>query len=128
MFNVLRASAAALLLGAFVAPSLTAADAAAANFKEKVWPIIEKSCVDCHGEKKQKGKLRLDTREGWMKGGGDGKIVEEGHPEKSGVMESIKWEAKDEDKNMPPKKEKKLSAEQVKIIEEWIKAGLPWPK
>ncbi len=127
MFNVIRASAAALLLGAFVAPSLTAADAGP-DFKAKVWPIIDASCTGCHGEKKQKGKLRLDTKEGWLKGGGDGKIVEEGHPEKSNVMEAIKWESKDEDKNMPPKKDKKLSADQVKIIEEWIKAGMPWPK
>ncbi|HEX3132314.1 MAG TPA: c-type cytochrome domain-containing protein [Planctomycetota bacterium] len=128
MFNVVRASAAALLLGAFVAPSLSAAAAEGPDFKAKVWPIIDASCTGCHGEKKQKGKLRLDTKKGWLKGGGDGKIVEKGHPEKSNVMEAIKWESKDEDKNMPPKKDKKLSAEQVKIIEEWIKAGMPWPK
>ena len=123
MLNVVRASAAALLLGAFAAPSLTAADETFA----KAWPIIEKSCVDCHGEKKQKGKLRLDTKEAWLKGGENGKIVEPGKPEKSSVVKAIKWEADDPDMNMPTKKEKKLSAEQVKIIEEWIKAGMPWP-
>lgn len=99
-----------------------------AYFKAKVWPIIENSCTSCHGEKKQKGKLRLDSREAWLKGGENGKILEEGHPEKSSVIAAIKWEAKDEDQNMPPKKDKKLSAEQVAIISEWIKAGMPWAK
>ncbi len=125
MANVLRFSAAAFLFGSMIAP-ISAADPADV-FKSKVWPIIEGSCTGCHGEKKQKGKLRLDTREGWLKGG-EGKIVEEGHPEKSSVIASVKWESKDEDKNMPPKKDKKLSAEQVAILEAWIKAGMPWGK
>ena len=125
MANVLRFSAAAFLFGSMIAP-VSAADPADV-FKSKVWPIIEGSCTGCHGEKKQKGKLRLDTREGWLKGG-EGKIVEEGHPEKSSVITSVKWESKDEDKNMPPKKDKKLSAEQVSILEQWIKAGMPWGK
>ena len=130
MLNVVRASAAALLLGAFIAPSLSAADAGEAAFKEKVWPIIEKSCTGCHGAEKQKGKLRLDTKEAWLKGGENGKMVEPGKPEKSDVVKMIKWAHEDPDYNMPPKKKDKntqLSAEQVAIIEEWIKAGMPWP-
>ena len=108
---------------------LVGADAAAdAFFTGTVQPLLEARCLSCHGEKKQKGKLRLDAREAWLKGGENGKIVEEGHPEKSSVVPAIKWESKDEDMNMPPKKDKKLSAEQVKVIEEWIKAGLPWGK
>ena len=99
-----------------------------AFFKAKVWPIIETSCTGCHGEKKQKGKLRLDSKEAWLKGWEDGKIVEPGHPEKSEVMTAIKREMKDADQNMPPKKDKALSAEQVAIIEEWIKGGMPWGK
>ncbi|MBA3698191.1 MAG: hypothetical protein H0W78_05005 [Planctomycetes bacterium] len=127
MLNVVRASAAALLLGAFAAPSLTAADETFA----KAWPIIEKSCISCHGAEKQKGKLRLDTKEAWLKGGENGKMVEPGKPEKSDVVKSIKFEHEDPDYNMPPQKkgkDTKLTADQVKIIEEWIKAGMPWDK
>jgi hypothetical protein len=51
-----------------------------------------------------------------------------GSPEKSDVIKMIKWTYDDEDYFMPPKKEKKLSAEQVAIIEEWIKRGMPWAK
>jgi hypothetical protein len=127
MLNVVRVSAAALLIGAFAAPSLTAADETFA----KAWPIIEKSCVNCHGAEKQKGKLRLDSKEAWLKGGENGKMVEPGAPEKSDVVKMIKYTFDDSDYHMPPPKkgkETKLSADQVKIIEEWIKAGMPWDK
>jgi mono/diheme cytochrome c family protein len=122
MLNVVRVSAAALLIGAFAAPSLTAADETFA---------IEKSCVNCHGAEKQKGKLRLDSKEAWLKGGENGKMVEPGAPEKSDVVKMIKYTFDDSDYHMPPPKkgkETKLSADQVKIIEEWIKAGMPWDK
>jgi mono/diheme cytochrome c family protein len=128
MLNVFRLSTTGLLLGMLVAPAVTAADAGAEAFKSKVWPIIDNACISCHGEKKQKGKLRLDSREAWLKGGENGKMVEPGQPEKSDVVKAIKWEHPDEDFNMPPKKKDKLSAEQVAIIEEWIKAGMPWAK
>jgi mono/diheme cytochrome c family protein len=126
MFNVLRASAAALLLGAFAAPSLTAAD----DLFAKVWPLLERSCTGCHGAEKQKGKLRLDSKEAWLKGGENGKMVEPGAPEKSDVVKMIKWEHQDPDYYMPPKKQKdkKLTAEEVAVVEAWIKAGLPWGK
>ena len=33
----------------------------AADFGEKLKPFLDKYCVDCHGEKKQKGDFRFDT-------------------------------------------------------------------
>ena len=33
----------------------------AIDFKTQVYPILEAHCFKCHGEKKQKGDLRLDT-------------------------------------------------------------------
>jgi mono/diheme cytochrome c family protein len=127
MINLLRASATALLIGACATPALHAADDAA-FFTDSVWPIIQQSCVDCHGEKKQKSKLRLDSREGWLKGGSHGVSVVEGDPSKSDVIKMISRTHEDADYHMPPKKDKALTPEQVKIIEEWIKKGLPWGK
>jgi len=128
MVKALRITATALFLGLIVSPIVNAADGAAL-FKEKVWPILEKSCIECHGEKKQKGKFRLDSREALLKGGESGKSsVVEGDPEKSDLIKMIARTHTDEDMHMPPKVEKKLSPEQVKIISEWIKAGLPWGK
>ena len=128
MVKALRMSAVALTLGLFVSPSVQAAEGDDAFFKEKVWPLIEASCVDCHGEKKQKSKLRLDSRDAWLKGGDNGVSVVAGDPAKSDVVQMIKRTYKDEDYHMPPKKSKALSEEQVKIIEDWIAKGLPWPQ
>ena len=33
----------------------------AIDFKTQIYPILEAHCFKCHGEKKQKGDLRLDT-------------------------------------------------------------------
>jgi hypothetical protein len=125
MVKALRITATALFMGLIASPVINAAD----DFKEKVWPILEKSCVDCHGEKKQKGKFRIDSREALMKGGESGESsVVEGSPEKSVLIKMIDRTHEDEDMHMPPKVDKKLTPEQVKIISDWIKAGLPWSK
>lgn len=124
---LLRALAPAAF-ASLLAPAMLCADAANDQiFLTKVWPIIDKNCTGCHGADKQKGKLRLDTRDGWIAGGEDGKIVVAGSPDKSDVILAIKYMAKDDDHNMPPKKKTRLTADQVDMISQWIAAGLPWP-
>ena len=48
------------------------------DFARQIQPILREACLDCHGPEKQKGKLRLDTREALLKGGVDGLVVEPG--------------------------------------------------
>jgi mono/diheme cytochrome c family protein len=124
---LLRACAPAVA-AVFLVPATLSADAASdAFFTTKVWPIIDKNCTSCHGADKQKAKLRLDSRDGWIKGGEDGKILVEGDPDKSDVILAIKYMAKDDDQNMPPKKKTRLTPDQVAILSDWIKQKLPWP-
>ncbi len=119
---VLAASTAVLV------PTLAYGDAASDQlFLTKVWPIINASCISCHGPDKQKGKLRLDSRDAWLAGGRDGKVVTAGAPERSLLVDCIKYKAKKEDQDMPPKRKDQLSAEQVSVISDWIAAGLLWP-
>jgi mono/diheme cytochrome c family protein len=124
--------------GLFLATGNTPARAAdAANpeglklFEAKIRPILAEHCVGCHGPEKQKGKLRLDTREALLKGGMDEekvvKVVEPGNPEKSMIIEAVNY--KNEDIQMPPPKKKesrKLSDEQIKDLTEWVKLGAPY--
>ena len=42
------------------------------DFDEHIRPILEANCYKCHGEKKQKGKLRLDAPGHIRKGGDSG--------------------------------------------------------
>src|SRR5207245_2700029 len=39
------------------------------DFLRDIEPILETSCLRCHGPKKPKGNFRLDTREAALKGG-----------------------------------------------------------
>src|SRR5437660_2513034 len=45
------------------------------NFANEIKPIFEKSCIKCHGRGKEKGGLRLDNRETFLKGGESGPVV-----------------------------------------------------
>ena len=50
-----------LLFGAVALRCATAALAADADFAKAVQPFFREHCTRCHGEKKQKGDLRMDT-------------------------------------------------------------------
>ena len=72
----------ALLLGAIVPLSarlspeqltkLPPAATGMVDFTRDIQPILEASCVKCHGRGKEKGGFRLDTRATFLKGGDTG--------------------------------------------------------
>src|SRR3954452_23872681 len=99
---------------------LRAEDAA---FGERVWPLLEARCVKCHGTEKQKGELRLDSREAALKGGENGPALVPGKPEESLLIKLIHHA--DKDRTMPLKE--KLKDKETDDVEHWIKAGAPWP-
>src|SRR5438270_464917 len=57
-------------------------------FLQKVWPILEKKCLSCHGEAKL-SELDLRSRNGLLKGGTRGPAVIPGEAEKSLLYEAI---------------------------------------
>ncbi len=44
-------------------------------FEAKIRPVLVERCYECHGETKQKGGLRLDSKAALLKGGDSGPIV-----------------------------------------------------
>jgi mono/diheme cytochrome c family protein len=96
-------------------------------FEAKVRPILAGHCYSCHSveEKKSKGDLTLDTRQGWQKGGASGQVIVPGKPEESLLIKAIGY--KDADLQMPPKGEK-LSDAQIAVLTEWVKMGAPDPR
>ena len=44
-------------------------------FEKHVRPTLVEHCIRCHGPEKQRGGLRLDTREGLLRGGESGEAV-----------------------------------------------------
>ncbi len=92
-------------------------------FEKSVRPILANHCFECHGPKKQKAGLRLDSREAMLAGGDTGPAIVPGHAEQSLLIKAIGY--KDEPQ-MPPKGP--LGPEQVATLTAWIKQGAPWPQ
>lgn len=92
----------------------------AEHFHGKVLPILREQCFRCHGEK-DKGGLKLDSREAVLKAG-DSEIpaVVPGDLDASELIARIR------SGDMPPTEEG-LSKQQTELLEQWVKDGAPWP-
>jgi len=92
-------------------------------FRQQVRPILESRCLRCHGgEPKIRGNLRLDSREGLLRGGDLGPAVDLDQPGESLLIRAVRYE----DLEMPPSG--RLPAEEIEVLVRWIEQGLPWDK
>ena len=107
------------------------------TFEKDIQPIFETySCTDCHGETKQKGKLRLDTLEFLKKGGEDGVILVAGKGDRGNLLSAIA--RLDADDAMPPERApgkdvgadgrklppvKHVTPAEIGVIRAWIEQG-----
>ena len=111
--------------------SLTAALAAELKpadvefFESRIRPVLVAECYECHDAKKQKGDLRLDYRDGLLKGGEEGAAIVPGDARKSLLIQSM--DHTHETLQMP-KKRPKLDAKIVADFVEWVNRGAPDPR
>ncbi|MCG8583367.1 MAG: PSD1 and planctomycete cytochrome C domain-containing protein, partial [Pirellulales bacterium] len=92
------------------------------HFETHVRPVLAGQCLKCHGEKKQKGELRLDSRAAMLKGGESGPAIEPGSPDESLLIEAIRHESFE----MPP--DTMLPDATIAAVAKWIERGAPWPQ
>ncbi|MBI5801129.1 MAG: DUF1549 domain-containing protein, partial [Verrucomicrobia bacterium] len=94
-------------------------------FEKRIRPLLAERCYECHSAdaKKLKGGLHLDSREGVLKGGDTRPAVVPGQPDKSLLLEAVRYS--NQDLQMPPKS--RLSDAQIADLAEWVKRGAPWP-
>jgi cytochrome c553 len=92
-------------------------------FESKIRPILVGTCIKCHGEKKQRGGLRLDSRAALLAGGDRGPAVRPGHPEDSLLVKAI---GHADELKMPP--DRRLPAAQIADLTRWVQMGAPWPE
>src|SRR5881409_2269898 len=59
------------------------------NFGKDVKPILEASCIKCHGRGRDKGHFRIDSRETLLKGGESGPAIVPGKSEESLLIEMV---------------------------------------
>ncbi|MBM3785992.1 MAG: DUF1553 domain-containing protein [Acidobacteria bacterium] len=94
------------------------------TFESKVRPVLAQQCFGCHGPKLQSpmAGLRVDSREGLLKGGDHGPAIVPGSPAGSRLIQAVKGQTI----QMPPTA--RLQPEQIAALEKWIAEGAPWPK
>ncbi len=98
--------------------------AEARQFHTTILPILRDQCFRCHGDK-EKGGLRLNSREAALKAGDSESLaVVPGNVAESELIRRIR--ATEPEERMPPGA-KPLPPEQIAVLEEWIKSGAPWP-
>ena len=94
-------------------------------FEKKVRPVLANNCYTCHSANtNSKGGLRVDDRNGLIRGGERGPAVVPGQPEKSLLIQAVRQTHNKV--KMPPKKH--LSAEEIADLTQWIKDGAAWPQ
>jgi hypothetical protein len=84
--------------------------------------LLAKQCGACHSEKVRLSGLDLTSREGLLKGGSKGPAVKLDQVEQSILLAAV--HRKDGVAAMPPTKA--LAADEVALLERWLKAGAPW--
>jgi mono/diheme cytochrome c family protein len=92
----------------------------------EVRAILAHNCYSCHGAKKMKAGLRLDSKSMAFKGGEDGPIIIPGKPNESELFRRINLPV--DHKEFMPSDAKKLSQRDIGIVKLWIAKGAPWPE
>lgn len=93
------------------------------DFAREIKPILEKSCLQCHGRGRDKGGFNLDNRTNLLLGGDWGEAVSPGDSAGSYLIELVA--GFDEDLVMP-QKGTRLTSEQIALLRAWIDQGAAW--
>jgi hypothetical protein len=88
-------------------------------FESKVRPILVQRCYECHSGQESNGGLRLDYREGLLKGGDSGPALQADEPQGSLLLRAIRYQ--NADLQMPPSG--KLDASEIEVLETWVAQG-----
>ncbi|MBI1830501.1 MAG: DUF1549 domain-containing protein [Planctomycetes bacterium] len=125
MKRILISLLACLILNSATAQEKTAAPEQIEFFEKKVRPVLVQHCYECHSAtaKKVKAELLLDSRAGMVQGGDNGPAIMPGNPDKSRLIEAIRYT--NVDLKMP--KKGKLPDAVIADLTAWVKMGAPWP-
>ncbi len=109
-------------------PDLPPAAPGPVSYERDIRPVLERSCLRCHGPERPKGGLRLDTREAALRGGHHGVSIVPGQSASSLLIRAVaRLEEVDEDLWMPPADTTPpLTREEVGLLRAWVDQGMPW--
>jgi hypothetical protein len=95
---------------------------ASSFYAKRVAPLFEARCAACHGEKRQKSDLRLDSFAAVLRGGKHGAVIRSGDAKDSELLARISLPASD-DRVMPPSGKTVLTEDEKTLIRLWIVHG-----
>lgn len=91
-------------------------------YADIIEPILATKCYSCHGESKQKGKLRLDLPNYIVQGGEEGKVLTPYQPGSSEIINRLLLPTSNIE-HMPPKEKPQLTKDEVALLHWWIESG-----
>jgi uncharacterized membrane protein len=94
------------------------------DYQTQIRPLLRNFCIRCHGHKKQKGGLRLDSEKAAMTGGETGVVIIPGDAAASPMVQRIYLPAHHED--TMPNKGSRPGPGQKQLIRVWIDEGAQW--
>mgnify|MGYP001411595349 CR=1 FL=1 len=113
-----------------LASPLSAADKDVEFFETKIRPVLVQHCYECHSAKSKKieGGLRLDHRDGFLKGGASGKpvVTIPGRLGQSRLFKVIRLKEGADSRHPPMAKH--LGIYEIKSLAAWVQMKLPFPE
>lgn len=112
-------------------PAPTPGPAAPVVFTRDIQPVLERSCLACHGGERPKGGFQLTDRASLLRGGNRGEpVVVPGSPDAGQLIHLVQDEI--EDLEMPPLAKRgtfpALTLEEKARLRAWMDQGAVWPE
>ena len=96
-------------------------------YNDLIQPILKEKCYSCHNATKQKGKLRMDDKNAFLKGGENGAIVVAGQSANSEMIKRLLLDIEDKH-HMSPKGKTQATSQDIALLRWWIDKGLDFDK
>ena len=93
------------------------------NFKDDIYPLLDRRCFECHQGKDAEAGYRLDLREEILGQTNGQPLAIVGDAGKSEIIKRITATDKT---RMPPKGNKRLPESEIATLRTWIDQGLSW--
>ena len=103
----------------------TTSAAGGSGFADRVAPLLAAKCGSCHGPDSPESGFRIDDRENAFAGGDSGTVgIVPGKPDESELL--VRVVTDDKELRMPADGDP-LTADEQKVLRDWIAAGAAWP-
>jgi hypothetical protein len=100
------------------------------DFVQHIKPLLERSCLSCHGPERPRSKYRVDSRAALVQGGASGEAaVVPGQSERSPLIQYVSGSEATLEMPPPAKRDRfpALTKEEVQRLRAWVDQGAVWP-